>query len=150
MELRRTLIRSAVVIGLVMGGCATTREMFHGADNSQTYTLNTSPKVPAATGQVDVSTNKDGNHTVDVKVERLAQPARVFEGANTYVVWLIAPNSPPTNVGVLPLGDDLKGSLETKTPFRNFQVEVTAEPTPAATRPSDQNRVMSTTVHLPS
>ncbi len=150
MELRRTLIESAIVVGLFMGGCATTREMFHEGDNSQTYTLNTSPKIPAATGQVNVSTGKDGNHTVDVKVERLAEPARVFEGASSYVVWLIAPNSPPTNVGVLPLDNNLKGSLQTKTPFRNFQVEVTAEPTPAATRPSDQNRVMSTTVHLPS
>ncbi len=149
MELRRTLIRSAIVVGLVMGGCATTREMI-GGGNTQTYTLEISPKVPAATGKVDVSTNKDGNHTVDVKVERLAEPSRVFDGASTYVVWLIAPNSPPTNVGVLPLDSDLKGSLETKTPFRNFQVEVTAEPTPAATRPNTQNRVMSTTVHLAS
>jgi len=151
MELRRGLIRGAVLIGLVMGGCASTREMLGGGgNNGQTYTLNASPKVPAAAGQVSVSTEKNGNHTVDIKVEHMAEPQKVFEGASTYVVWLIAPGSPPTNIGVLPVDKDLKGSLETKTPFRTFRVEVTAEATPSATQPTDDNRVMSASIRLPS
>lgn len=149
MELRRTLITGTILVALVAGGCATTRNAL-GMGSGQTWTLNASPRVPAAAGQVSVSTGKDGNQTVNIKVERLASPSRVFEGANTYVVWLIAPGSPPTNVGVLPLDNDLNGRLETKTPFRSFQVEVTAEPTPAATRPTDTNRVMSASVRLPS
>lgn len=150
MELRQVLIRGAVLVGLVMGGCATTREMMGGGNNGQTYTLNASPKVPAAAGQVSVSTEKDGNHTVDIKVQHMAEPQKVFEGASTYVVWLIAPGSPPTNIGVLPVDKDLKGTLQTKTPFRTFQVEVTAEPTASATQPTDTNRVMSASVRLPS
>jgi len=150
MELRQVLIRGAVLVGLVMGGCATTREMMGGGNNGQTYTLNASPKVPAATGKVSVSTEKNGNHTVDINVERLAEPQKVFEGASTYVVWLIAPGSAPTNIGVLPLDSDLKGSLETKTPFKTFRVEVTAETTASATQPTDTNRVMTASVRLPS
>lgn len=150
MELRQVLIRGAVLIGLVLGGCATTREMLGGGNNGQTYTLNTTPKVPAAAGQVSVSTEKDGNHTVDIKVEHMAEPQKVFEGTNTYVVWLIAPGSPPTNIGVLPVDKDLKGSLETKTPFKTFRVEVTAESSPSATQPTDDNRVMSASIRLPS
>jgi hypothetical protein len=139
------------LVGVVLGGCATTREMMHGGStNTQTYTLNTSPKVAAADGKVVVSPGKDGNQTVDINVQRLAQPQKVFEGTSTYVVWLIAPDGAPTNIGVLPLDSDLKGSLETKTPFKTFQVEVTAESTPSATRPTDDNRVMSASVRLPT
>jgi len=150
MELRRTLIRGTILVGLVLGGCATTREMMGGANNGQTYTLNASPKVPAAAGHVSVSTEKDGNHTVAIDVEHMAEPQKVFEGASTYVVWLIAPGSAPTNIGVLPVDKDLKGSLQTKTPFKTFDVEVTAEASPAATQPTDDNRVMSASVRLPS
>jgi hypothetical protein len=150
MELRQGLIRGAVLIGLVLGGCASTREMLGGGNNGQTYTLTTTPKVPAASGQVSVSTEKDGNHTVDIKVQHMAEPEKVFEGTSTYVVWLIAPGSAPTNIGVLPVDKDLKGNLETKTPFKNFRVEVTAEASPAATQPTDGNRVMSASIRLPS
>lgn len=148
MELRRTFITLGILLGLTVGGCATSRDLFHGGQ--QTWTLNTSPRVPAASGQVSVQPGDDGNQTVDINVQRLAEPSRVFQGANTYVVWLIAPNSPPVNIGVLPVGQDLKGSLETKTPFKAFQLEVTAEPTASVTRPDDNNRVMTAAVRLPS
>jgi hypothetical protein len=150
MELRRALVTLGIVLGLSLGGCATTRGLLHEGGAQQTWNLNTSPRVPAATGQVSVQPGNDGNQTVDINVQRLAAPDRVFNGASTYVVWLIAPNSPPTNVGVLPLDQDLKGRLQTKTPFKSFDVEVTAEPTALVTRPSANNRVMSASVRLPS
>lgn len=151
MELRRTFVTLGILLGLSTAGCATSRDLFHGSGGQeQTWNLSTSPRVPAATGQVSVQTGKDGNQTVDINVQRLAAPERVFQGASTYVVWLIAPNSPPANIGVLPLDQNLKGSLQTKTPFKAFQVEVTAEPTAFVTRPSDNNRVMSAAIKLPS
>lgn len=149
MQLRRTLIVGGLWAGLMFGGCATSRGLL-GGGSQQTWTLNMSPRVPAATGQVSVKPDKDGNQTLKVDVERLAAPTRVFDGANAYVVWLIAPGSAPQNLGVLPLDNDLNGHLQTKTPFRTFDLVVTAEPSPTATRPNENNRVMSASVRLPS
>jgi hypothetical protein len=141
---------AAVVSGLAAGGCSASNEVIHGFGTTQTWTLSTSPRVAAADGKVSVLAGKDGNQMVDVQVQRLAKASRVFEGTSTYVVWLVPPDSPPTNIGVLPLDSHLKGRLQTKTPYREFDVEVTAEPAPTATQPNAQTRVMSVSVRLPT
>jgi hypothetical protein len=139
----------AVSAVLAFGGCATTRTMLSsGGKTGQTWTLSTSPKVPAAAGQVRVAQGDDGNQTIDVKVEHMAPPAKVFDGTSHYVVWLMPEgNAPPQNVGVLPIGEDLTGHLTAKTPFKNFDIVVTAEAVATAARPSG-NRVMNATVRL--
>ena len=99
--------------------------------------MGTSPTVPAAEGKVQVaSAEKDGNHDVKLQVDHLAPANRVSTGASTYVVWLRPQNGAPQNVGVLQPDQDLKASLETKTPFRAFQIMVTPEPNPGATSPT--------------
>jgi len=150
MKLRRMFLVAGLAGGLGVGGCATSNELIHGRGTSQTWSLKTSDRVPAAAGKVSVLPGKDGNQTVDVQVQRLAEPSRVFQGASTYVVWLFPPDSPPTNIGVLPLDGNLKGRLETKTPYKTFDLEVTAEASPAATRPTVKNRVMTASVRLPT
>ncbi len=150
MELRRTLMVAGMVLGLGVGGCATSNELIHGHGTAQTWTLKTSGRVPAAVGKVSVIPGKNGNQTVDLQVQRLAEPSRVFQGTSTYVVWLFPPDSPPTNIGVLPLDSHLKGRLQTKTPFKSFDLEVTAEDSPNATRPTPSNRVMAASVRVPT
>ena len=140
MELRGTLMVGGLMAGLALGGCATS--------GGQSWTLKTSARVPAATGQVSVNPGKDGNQRVTIQVARLADPTRVFSGANAYVVWVIPQGSAPENVGVLPLDKDLKGTLQIKTPFRAFDVAVTAEPSPTVKQPNENNRVMSASVRL--
>jgi hypothetical protein len=51
----------------------------------------------------------------------------------------------PQNVGVLKVGDDRKGELETTTPYSQFQIFITAEPNPTASAPTS-NRLMSASV----
>jgi len=94
----------------------------------QTWTLNTSDSVQAATGKVLVGSEKDGNTKVKIEVQHLAPPTTVDNSSNAYVVWLQPAGGEPQNVGVLQVGKDLKASLETRTPFKQFQVIVTAEP----------------------
>ena len=48
----------------------------------QTWTLNTSDSVQAATGKVLVGTEKDGNTKVKVEVQHLAPPATVDEDSD--------------------------------------------------------------------
>jgi hypothetical protein len=139
-----------MVLGLGLGACTASNELIHGRGTAQTWTLETSNRVPAAAGKVSVRPGKDGNQTIDLQVQRLAQPSQVFQGTSTYVVWLFPPDSPPTNIGVLPLDNHLKGHFQTKTPFKTFDVEVTAEDSPAAVQPNIHNRVMIASVRLPT
>jgi len=59
---------------------------------------------------------------------------------------------PPSDVGtmgVLQLDSDLKGHLKAHTPYRSFQVIITAEQRANVTAPSN-DRVLATSVALPS
>lgn len=120
---------------LALGGGCSHFDSMRGA-NQQTWTMHSTDKLPAAQGKVQVATEKDGNHEVKVEVKHMAPPERIYEGTSTYVVWLKAENGEFQNVGSLNVDKDLNGKLETKTPFSNFNVLVTAEETNAATTPS--------------
>ena len=122
---------------LAFGGCATTDSML--GRNQQTWTMSTAEKIPAAQGKVEVAHEKSGNNDVKVKVEHLARADEVFEGTSTYVVWVKPDNGLPQNVGVLQVGSNLKGELKTKTPYKSFDVMVTAEMSPSATAPSTRS-----------
>jgi hypothetical protein len=115
----------------------------------QTWTMNTSDSVQAASGKVLVGTEKDGNTKVKVQVERLAPPTVVDEDSSAYVVWLRPVGGLPQNIGVLKVNKDLKGELETKTPFKQFSVIVTAEETANVRLPSGPP-VMNTQVTVPT
>jgi hypothetical protein len=51
-------------------------------------------------------------------------------------------------MGVLQVGQDLKGQLNTKTPYRSFEISVTPEANPGATIPTSMP-VMMTRVAAP-
>jgi len=144
-SLRRWSVGGALVGALAFGGCSGMSSRMH----EQTWTMSSTEKIPAAEGKVKVAKEKDGNTKVKVEVQHLAQPSAVFENASTYVVWLKPEAGPPQNVGVLNVNKDLKGDLETKTAFKDFQVIVTAEKSANVMRPSGQP-VMDTRVVVPT
>jgi hypothetical protein len=111
--------------------------------------MNTAASVPAAEGQVKVANLKDGNTRVKVEVEHLAPPEAVADTGGSYVVWIAPEKGEPQNVGVLDVGSNRKGKLETKTAFKEFTVKVTLEKSPAATAPRGAT-VMRTHITMPS
>ena len=141
-NLRRMGAAGALVGALAFAGCGT-------MSKEQTWSMNTTEKIPSAEGKVKVKAEKDGNTRVKVEVEHLAAPATVFEQAETYVVWLQPQTGAAQNVGVLNVSKDLKGELETRTAFKDFRVLVTAERSANVTTPSSF-RVMNTQVVMPT
>jgi hypothetical protein len=100
--------------------------------------LNASSEVPAASGQVTVGKADGQEQPLRVRVEHLAPPARLVPEATVYVVWLKPDGTDrPMNIGVLNLDDDLTGTLETRTPYKGFDVFVTPEASAAVTTPSN-------------
>jgi|SRR4051812_41597620 hypothetical protein len=138
------LVILAAALAANAAACAT---MF-GHDTKK-WPLESAERVPAASGQISVATGDQGNNTVTVKVEHLARPSEAFPGTTTYVVWLVpSDDQRPQNVGALQVGSDLKGELKTQTPFRAFQIIVTAESEPNVTAPSG-NRAMRAAIAVP-
>jgi hypothetical protein len=134
---KRWGVAGALIGALAFGGCGTMR-------GEQTWTMSTTERIPSAVGKVKVKNEKDGNTRVKVEVAHLAQPESVFD-ASTYVVWLKPDTGEAQNVGVLNVSKDLKGELETRTAFKDFQVIVTAERDANVTTPSGKP-VMDTRV----
>ena len=94
--------------------------------------------VPAASGSVKASTDKDNGNTVfEVKVDHLARPASLAIPASTYLVWVSPRNGPPEKQGALRVNEDLKGEFKSVTVSKDFDLFITAEQSDNALTPSD-------------
>ncbi|PYU26097.1 MAG: hypothetical protein DMG32_10665 [Acidobacteria bacterium] len=120
--------------------------IFAGLGWAKTYHFASTKIDPSATGDVDISKDKNGNSNVNLRVEHLAKPGLLTPPANFYVVWFQQSGDNPENEGQLQVGNDFRGQLKTTTPLHNFDIFVTAESDPTAKTPSDQI-VLRATVH---
>lgn len=100
--------------------------------------LTSAPSQPAAMGAVQVGHDKNGNTTVDLNVNHLAQPANLTPPKSAYVVWLQASGKQPENKGELRVGKNLKGELKFTTTEQNFDLFVTPEDGPTVTAPAGE------------
>jgi hypothetical protein len=103
--------------------------------------LAAAPQVPGAEGTVGTGVDANGNTRVTVAVRHLAPPDRLRQGASVYVVWARptgadAAQQQPQNLGALRVDSDLRGTLETITPMRDFEIVITAEDSPTTITPS--------------
>lgn len=110
------------------------------------FHLSSTPVVPAASGDVKVSQDNNGNTRIDVQVKNLARPSELTPPKDVYVVWIQPAGMPPENAGELKVGNDLKASLTALTPRRNFDLLITAEQNPRTTNISGPV-VMRTEIH---
>jgi hypothetical protein len=91
----------------------------------------------AAKGEVKVKGEDNGNTRLSVNVEHLASPEIVAPNTTTYVVWAKPrQGGQAQNLGALTVDSDRKGSLDTVTPLKNFEVIVTPEPSASVSAPS--------------
>lgn len=105
---------------------------------AKTYHMTSMKEVPAATGEVNVAKEKNGNMQVHVQVEHLAKPGMLTPSANTYVVWLQQEGSQPQSQGEMKVGNDLKGEIQSTTVLTSFNVFITAETDSHTKSPSEQ------------
>jgi hypothetical protein len=127
----------AAAVALAACGPGTRQVQFDGSDRN-----------PAARGEVKAKLTDNGNTQFDVKVEHLAEPNRVAPNATTYVVWIRpagADQGLAQNAGALRVDDKLTGTLTGITPYKNFDVFITAEPQAATGNPAGPE-VLTTTV----
>jgi hypothetical protein len=90
---------------------------------------------PGARGTADIQSGDNGNTQIDLKVRALAPPATLTPAENVYVVWIEAPGHAPQNHGQIRVNGKEQGELHTDTPYKRFQIFVTAEATPRTVEP---------------
>ena len=106
--------------GMFLASCGTTMK------------FSVSSVVPAAEGKVVVKTDRNNNHTVAVKVGRLAVPGRLTPPYEEYVVWMETREHAIRNIGRLKsksgtFTNSLNASLKTVTSFEPRSFFITAE-----------------------
>jgi hypothetical protein len=92
---------------------------------------------PAAEGKVITSTDRNGNTQAEVQVKHLATPQKLTPPRQAYLVWVQPRGKSPELLGVLRVNDKLEGNLTATTPYKVFDIIVTAEDTPHPEMPSD-------------
>lgn len=125
-----TLLASMLLVsGLALVGCS----------SASVYQMDSGERTAGAEGELNVDRDKNGNHVVNLKVAHLPMPSRLEDGMATYVVWVApAEGQTPYNVGQIRLRDDRSGELNFTTPFRSFNMMVTAEVDGQVMSPSNQ------------
>jgi hypothetical protein len=103
--------------------------------SAKKFPLTAAASVPAARGHVDVGRDKNGNTTVELKVQHLATPENLTPPRTAYVVWFQERGAEPLNQGVLKPGKNLKATFRSVTPLKAFDVLVTAESDPNTKSP---------------
>ena len=99
--------------------------------------------VPAAEGTVKVSSNKDKDYNIDIRILHLADPQRLQPAAKTYIVWMDTERNNTKNLGEIHSDDGflsktLKASLKTTSPFKPMRIFITAEDVAAVSNPRGQ------------
>jgi hypothetical protein len=99
---------------------------------SQKITFLNSAIVPAAEGSVSIKPDNNNNYSIDLTVDRLADPSRLTPPKNVYVVWMETTQSGVQNIGQLKtstkgFSKSLTSSLKTVTPHKPTGFFITAE-----------------------
>lgn len=126
--MKTKIIPAVLGIGLVLAACSTSPVVMDKGE-----------KLTAAQAEVKADEGANGNVDVNLYVKHLAKPEELNTGANTYVVW--AKNTrdaaaPVQNLGQLQVNENLEGRFSTVTPFKNFDLFITAEPIATVSYPS--------------
>ena len=101
-----------------------------------TAQMNTAPGVPAATGNAKIAKDSNGNTTVDLRVKHLADPQKLTPPENVYVVWIQPRGEQAKNMGALTVNKDLSANFHAVTPYKDFDLFVTAENNATAATPT--------------
>jgi uncharacterized protein YceK len=126
MKLARYSFLMLLFVALVLSGCATT------------FQLESGKRTPAAEGTMEVTEDENDNYILDIRVAHLPEPKKLDENLTTYVVWAnpVGSKGEYSNLGRLKLNEDREGRMSARTPFKDFDIIVTAEKNAAVDGPS--------------
>lgn len=88
----------------------------------------TSSIVPAASGSIRTSKDKNDNYTLSVDVRNLAEPKNLTPAKEAYIVWMEDGRNAVKKLGqIIPSSKSLKGSLSATSVTEPTRIFITAE-----------------------
>lgn len=88
---------------------------------------------------MQLSTSKNDNTKIDLRVEHLAQPDKLTPRSYYYVVWAKAnKDAAPQNIGALSVDHGLAGRLQTEIPLHSCELFLTAEASGESRQPTGE------------
>lgn len=102
---------------------------------------------PAAAGKVDVDHDRNGNDQLKIHVYHLPDPDKLSPPRSAYVVWVQPAGQPPEKLGQLKVNEKLEGSLSATTPYKTFDVFITAEDNLHSDAPNGSEVLRAKIVH---
>lgn len=110
--------------------------------HAQKVKFEESSVVPSANGHVDVTKDKNQNYHIEITLVNFAEVERLKTGKTTYVVWMVAGQDAPKNIGQLISGKNLfskksKASFETVSTDKPRRIFITAEDDGKTETPND-------------
>jgi hypothetical protein len=82
---------------------------------------------PGAEGKIITNVDRNGNTEVEVQVKHLANAQKLTPAKQAYVIWVQGRGKDPEPLGTLRVNENLEGSLKATTPYKAFDIFVTAE-----------------------
>jgi len=82
---------------------------------------------PAAEGKVITDNDRNSNTKIEINVKHMATPQSLTPARQAYLVWVQPRGKDAELLGVLRVNGDLEGSLKATTPYKDFEVLITAE-----------------------
>ena len=107
--------------------CLTFALLCTGAYAAKKYPMTAASMVPGARAEVVINRDKNGNTRLKMTVQHLANVESLTPRAGAYVIWFRERDANAENRGELKMDKNLKATFETVTPFKSFEVFVTAE-----------------------
>lgn len=91
---------------------------------------------PAAKGNVKVKKDSNKNYRITIHIVNLAEPARLSPPRTAYVVWVVADDNVPKNIGQIKtstafLSNKLKADFESVSVEKPKKIFITAESDPS-------------------
>ncbi len=99
--------------------------------------------VPAASGTVKVSKDKNQNYVINLDISNLAEVGRLTPPGKVYIVWMEAAKNTAKNIGQIEsstktFSNKLEASFESTSPTKPTKIFITAEDNANVQYPSGQ------------
>ncbi len=106
--------------------------MFYTTSCNKKIAFLNSAVAPAATGDIQIKTDKNNNQSIKINIVNLAEPGRLTPPRQMYMVWMETDQAEIKNLGQIKTSDGtfskaLKASFQTVTTFKPVKIFITAE-----------------------
>ncbi len=130
----------------VFSGCTTVPADESNGIPPTNSTLSKNKKIAGADGKITITTTSTNGNRLELYIKHIGAPNRIDSRARNYIVWELPKgfSNKPQSLGPLKLDKNYTGRLNTVTPFRSFDIFITAESATNPLQPTGEKLLWTT------